>query len=204
MHKPGQVQPRFTFNYHFVYEDILTYHIEAATNVYILLNILSSNCLFFTNINYEYWVINLHFDDCHYRAFYFPAIWQIHPTYMIQGAKTLSFNFNKLINIVLGPISVSQRRSLLLYWKTTKNSYFLAFYMDNIFSGFKTNQKQYILLCDHYIPYMVWFWLKLILSKDKIGITKIFALGKKYKIGDKVRLKPDKIEKIFTWPIPQD
>ena len=42
------------------------------------------------------------------------------------------------------------------------------------------------------------------LSKLKIGITKIFALGEEHKIGERVRLKPDKIEKILTWPIPQD
>lgn len=42
------------------------------------------------------------------------------------------------------------------------------------------------------------------LSKLKIIITKIFALRKEHKIDRRVRLKPDKIEKIFTWPIPQD
>ncbi len=51
---------------------------------------------------------------------------------------------------------------------------------------------------------MVWSWLKLILSKVKIGMTKIFALRKEHEIGRKIRLKLDKIEKIFTWPISQD
>lgn len=52
-----------------------------------------------------------------------------------------------------------------------------------------------------FFPYMIWSKLKLILSKLKIEITKTFALGKKHKIDGKVKLKPDKIEKILTWPI---
>lgn len=36
------------------------------------------------------------------------------------------------------------------------------------------------------------------LSKIKIGMTKIFALGEEYKIGGRVRLKTDKMKKILT------
>lgn len=49
---------------------------------------------------------------------------------------------------------------------------------------------------------MVWFWLKFMLSKVKIGMDKIFALGEKNKIDKKIKQKLDKIEKIFTWPVP--
>ena len=42
------------------------------------------------------------------------------------------------------------------------------------------------------------------LSKVKIGMTKIFALGEEHEIDERVRLKPDKIEKIPTWSVPQD
>lgn len=42
------------------------------------------------------------------------------------------------------------------------------------------------------------------LSKLKISMTKIFALREEYEIGKRLRLKPDKIEKTITWPIPQD
>lgn len=51
---------------------------------------------------------------------------------------------------------------------------------------------------------MVWFRLKLALLKLKIDMIKIFALGEKYEIGRRVRLKSDKIEKILIWPIPQN
>ena len=42
------------------------------------------------------------------------------------------------------------------------------------------------------------------LSKLKIGMTKLLLLEKEHKIGGRVRLKPDKIEKILTWPVTQD
>lgn len=35
-------------------------------------------------------------------------------------------------------------------------------------------------------------------------MTKIFALEEKHEIGRRVKLKPDKIEKILTWLVPQD
>ena len=35
-------------------------------------------------------------------------------------------------------------------------------------------------------------------------MTKIFALGEEYEIGGRVKLKSDKIDKILTWPIPQN
>lgn len=35
-------------------------------------------------------------------------------------------------------------------------------------------------------------------------MTKIFALEEEYKLDRRVRLKLDKIEKIFKYPIPQD
>ena len=37
--KSGQEQLRLTFNNHFIYENLLASHIEAATNIYNLLDI---------------------------------------------------------------------------------------------------------------------------------------------------------------------
>ena len=51
---------------------------------------------------------------------------------------------------------------------------------------------------------MVWSKLKLMFSKLKIEMTKIFALGKEYEIGGRVKLKPDKIRKIFNWLVLQN
>ena len=51
---------------------------------------------------------------------------------------------------------------------------------------------------------MVWSKLKLILSKLKIRMTKIFTLRKEHEIGGRRRMKPDKIEKVFAWPVPPD
>lgn len=59
-------------------------------------------------------------------------------------------------------------------------------------------------LLDHFFPRMVWSKLKLAFSKFKMGITKIFILGKEYEMGGKIRLKSDKIKNILTWLISQD
>lgn len=122
---------------------------------------------------------------------------------MPQGAKTLFFTFNELINIVLEPIPSLQLESSLLYKKITKNTTLFAFYIDNIFGTFKTYQEQYIFLRNHFFPCIIWSKLKLAFFKLKIRMIKIFALEKKHEIGGRVRLKPDKIKKILTWPIPK-
>lgn len=202
--KPGQVQPRLTFNYHFIYEDIPASDIKEATIVHNLLSIPSHQYLFSADIKHGYWAVNVHPDDRHYLAFHVLGIGQVQPTRMPQGAKTLFLTFGELMNIVLGPIPSPQPEPSLLYGKTAKNTPSLAFYMHEIFGAFKTYQEQYIYLRDHFFPRMVWFKLRLAFSKLKIGMTKIFALGEEHEIGGRVRLKPDKIEKILTWPIPQD
>ena len=98
-------------------------------------------------------------------------------------------------------IPTTQLESLLLYRKTTKNSAFFAFYMDNILGAFKSHQKQSILLYNHCFLCIVRFGLKFMLPKIKIMMIRIFALEIKHNIGRKVRLKLDKIEKIFIWPV---
>ncbi len=123
---------------------------------------------------------------------------------MPQGARTLSFTSSELMIIVFGPILSPQSELSLYYGRTAKDTASLVFYMGDIFRAFKTYQEQYIFLRDHFFTLMVWSRFKLILSKLKMEMTKILALGKEHEIGGRVRLKPDKIEKIFTLPISQD
>ena len=105
--KPGQVQPRLVFNYHYVYEDIPSSHIEAATNVHNLLSILSNKFLFSANIKYEYWVFNVYPDDHHYLAFHVLRVGQVQPTHVPQGTRSSSCTYSKLMNIVLRLITAS-------------------------------------------------------------------------------------------------
>ena len=74
---------------------------------------------------------------------------------MPERAKTLCFIYGKLMNIILGPILFPQPEPLLLHSKTTKDSASLAFYMDDIYGAFKTYQKQYIFLHNHFFLHMV-------------------------------------------------
>ena len=137
-------------------------------------------------------------DDRQYLRFHVSEISQVQPTCISQRAKTLFFIFGKLIKIVLGLILSSQSELSLIYRKTAKDTTSLAFYIDNIFETFKTYQEQYIFLRNHFFPRIVWSKLKLAFSKLKIEMTKIFALKEEHKIGKKIRLKSNKIGKIFT------
>ena len=74
---------------------------------------------------------------------------------MPQGARTSVFTFGELMNIVLGLIPSLKPELSLLHAKTPKDSALLAFYMDDIFGGFKTYQEQYIFLHDHFFLRMV-------------------------------------------------
>lgn len=133
-----------------------------------------------------------------------PETAQVQPTHMTQGPRTSAFIFNKLINIVFGYIFSLQSEPSLLYGKSAKDNTLLVFYMDNIFKVFKTYKKQLIFLCDHFFQGVVWSRLKFVFSKLIIGITKIFILDEEYEIDGRVRLKSNKIEKIFTWLVSQD
>lgn len=168
------------------------------------MSILNNQSLFFVNIVYGSWVVNVYPNDRHYFVFYVSEIIQIQHTHIPERARTPFFIFNKLMNIFLGPIPSLQFKRLLLYRKTTKESTLLAFYIDKIFEDFKTYQEQFIFLCDYFFLYMVWSQLKLVLFKVKIRITHIFTLEKKHKIDIRVRLNPDKIQKILTQLLSQD
>lgn len=168
-----------------------------------LQSILFYQCLFLVDIKYGYQAVNKHSDDYHYLAFHLPRIGQVQPNYISQRPKILFFTFNKLISIVFGLILLSQPEFLLFYGITDQDIASLIFYIDDIFRAFKTYQKEYIFLHNHFFLNMTWSQLKLEFFKLKINITKIFILKKEYKIGGKVRLKLDKIEKIFIQPISQ-
>ena len=139
--KTGQAQPRLIFNYLFIYKNILASHMEVATNVHNLLTIPSNKCLFSADIKHEYWVVNVYPDDRHYFAFPVPGIGHLQSTDMSQGARTSSFTFNELMNIVFRPILIPQPEPSLLHARTTKKFISLAFYIDGIFGAFETHQE---------------------------------------------------------------
>ena len=139
--KPGQVQPRLLFSYHFIYEDTSASNMEAASTIHDLLNISSHQCLFLADIRHGYWAFNVHPDDKYYLIFHILGISQVLLNRMPQGAKTSSFTFNELMNIILGLISVPHPEPLILYGKIAKDTVLLTFYMDNIFGAFKIYEK---------------------------------------------------------------
>lgn len=98
--KLGQMQFRLIFNYYFIYKDILACYIETTANMHDLLNILSCQCLFSTDIKDKYWVVDVYLDDHYYFVFYMAEIRQIQLIHITQKAKILSFIFSGLMNII--------------------------------------------------------------------------------------------------------
>lgn len=74
VYKLGQVHCHFTFNYHFIHEDISAIHMETVTNIYNLFSIPSNKSLFTIDIKYGCWIVNIHLDDNYYPTFYIPKI----------------------------------------------------------------------------------------------------------------------------------
>lgn len=150
-----QVQSHFTFNYYFIYENILARHMKAVMTVYDLLSIPSDQYLFLADIKYGYWVVNVYSNDWHYLIFHMLSICQILSICILQRARTSFFTFSKLINFVFWLILLLQPELSLLYGNTAKNTLSLVFYMDDIYGAFKTHQKQYIFLCKQFFQCMV-------------------------------------------------
>ena len=167
---------------------------EVAANLHHLLGILLHQCLF---SKYSYWIVNIHSDDCCYLIFHISEIGQVRLTHMLQRGKTSVFIFDGLMNIVLWLIPSPNPELSLFHAKTPNDSISLAFYMDGIFGAFKTYQEQYIFLHNYFFLCIIWSKLKLTFSKLKIGITKISTLEEEYEIGRRIKLKSDKIEKIW-------
>ena len=202
--KPGQAEPRLTFNYHYVYEEPPGSQMELADRVHSLLSIPSHKTYFQADLKHGYWAVSVHPEDRHYLAFSIPGLGQLQPTRMPQGTRTSSFTFTGLMNIALGPIPAPKPEPSLLHSGIEHKPPDLAFYLDDIFGAHASWEEQYQFLEYHFFPRFLWSRLKLSLSKLRIGMTSIKALGETHEVGGRVRIRPEKVEKILNWPKPQN
>ena len=123
---------------------------------------------------------------------------------MPQGTRTSSFVFTELMNVALGAIPEPNGEPSLLTPDDEHGPTNLAFYIDDVFGAHTTWEEQFTFLRDHFFPRMLWSRLKLSFEKLKIGMTRIKALGEDHEVGGRVRIRPEKCEKILRWPEPQN
>jgi hypothetical protein len=95
-------EPRITFNYRNVIEDIPSCHLTLASKVHDYFSHPGHGCFMQLDLKHGYWAVALHPDDRHLFAFAMPGIGQLQPTRMPQGTMTAGFSVIELMHIVLG------------------------------------------------------------------------------------------------------
>lgn len=202
--KEGSVEPRLTFNYHFVYESPSASIMELSLRVHNNLGVGSHRSYFSADMKHGYWGVLVHPEDRHYLAFHIPGVGQLQPTRMPQGTRSSSFTYTELMNIILGAIPEPQPEPSLLHQEDPSKQADLCFYIDDIFGGHSSFEEEYNFLLNHFLPRILWSQMKISLKKLKIGMTQIKALGQIHKVGGVLNIKQDAIDTIKGWPRPNN
>ena len=88
--KEGKAEPRLTFNYHYVFEEPPGDHTELAARTHAFLSLPTHNVFPHIDFKNAYWVVEVHLDDRHLPSLSIPALGQLQPTCMPQGALSSS------------------------------------------------------------------------------------------------------------------
>ena len=201
---PGpEDEPRLTFNYSNVKEEMPGCHLELTSKVHDYLSDPRHNTFFQADIKHAYYSVLVHPEDRHVFAFTLPGIGQLQPTRMPQGSGSAGFTMSELMNIALGPIPEPLPEPSLLHSEgDSAQPPPLAFYMDDLFGGYPDFETQFSFLRDHFFPRIEWAQLQLAFKKLKLFVRKVTALGVDHIIGGKIQVIPDRVKVILEWPIP--
>ncbi|KAI0996286.1 hypothetical protein K3495_g11894 [Podosphaera aphanis] len=203
---PGQWdEPRLTFNYQNVVEDTPGCFVELMLSCHDYLGHPSHNMFFKLELKHGYWAILVHPDDRHYFEFSISGLGQLQPTRMPQGSCSASFSFTELMYLVLGWILPSKNCPAMdsLASKAEDVLPECTFYIDDIFSGFKTFDQGYALLAEKILPQLVWAKLRLSFKKMELFVTETVALGIQHSTGGILKTKTERYESIWRFPTPK-
>ena len=101
-----------------------------------------------------------------------------------------------------GPIPASFPEPLLLHSTNPATHPPLTFYIDDFFGGFQDFDDQFRFLWDHFLPRVKWAKLLLSFKKLRLFASSIKALGVTNRIGGRVHILKERIDKIARWPVP--
>lgn len=204
---PGEWdEPRITFNYQNVIEEMPGTYLELMSRVHDHLGHPTHKFFHKLDLKHGYWAIRVHPEDRHLFAFTIPGIGQLQPARMPQGSMTAGFSFTELMNIVFGvisPLGEFEGMESLMSSETPESLPKLSFYIDDIFAGFRTFEEGYDLLANEVFPRLVWAKLKLSFKKLELFVEETCALGVLHKVGGKLYTKPDRCDKIRAWEVPR-
>ncbi|KAI0994842.1 hypothetical protein K3495_g13340 [Podosphaera aphanis] len=206
--EPGEWdEPRLTFNYQNVVEDKPGCFVELMSRCHDYLGHPDHNMFFKMDLKNGYWAILVHPEDRHYFAFSMPGMGQLQPTRMPQGSCSASFSFTELMYLVLGQVPGTDEfpgMESILIPKAADLLPDATFYIDDIFSGFKTFEQGYRLLENELLPRLSWAKLRLSFKKLELFVTSTVALGVTHKAGGKLVTKTERCEKIRKFPVPEN
>ena len=199
-----QDEPRITFDYSRVKEDLPGTYMELSSKVHDNLADPRHKCLFAADLKHAYLTIPLHPDDRHYFAFTISGIGQLQPTRMQQGSKSAGFTMTELGYRAFGALPPPHKEPSFLHSAHCDHLPVLTFYTDDLFGGFISFQEQYDFLRHHFLPRIEWACLRLSFKKLKLFASSIKALGVTHRVGGLIDILEDRIKKIATWPAPVD
>jgi hypothetical protein len=197
-------EPRVTFDYSRVTEDLPGTYMELSSKVHDNLSDPHHHVLFAADLKHAYLTIPLHPDDRHYFAFTISSIGQVQPTRMQQGSQSAPFTIIELVYRAFGALPYPYKEPSLLHSASPDNLPVLTFYMDDFFSGFRTFEELYDFLRYHFFPRIEWARLRLSFKKLQLFQDQIKALGVTHSIRGHIHILEDRIAKIAQWPVPTD
>lgn len=145
-------EPRLTFAYHQVHEDLPGVHMELSARVHDSLSDPRHGTLFSADLKHAYYSISLHPEDRHIFAFTIQGIGQLQPTRMPQGAKSSGFTIKEFVHRAFGIINNAYPEPSLLDSNQDDQLPTLTFYIDDFFGGFKDFESQFQFLSNHFFP----------------------------------------------------
>lgn len=161
-------EPRITFNYQNIKEDMPGCYLELMTKVHDCLSNSSHDFFLKFGVKHGYWNILVHPEDRYYFAFTISGIGHVKPTRMPQGYISARFLFTELLYIVLGEITRENCFTRTMSILVANNDECLPkifFYIDDIFSGFSDFQEAYDFMAEDLFSCLEWARLRLSFKK---------------------------------------
>ncbi|KAI1000862.1 hypothetical protein K3495_g7340 [Podosphaera aphanis] len=207
VNKPGQKEPRITFNYRNVWEDMPGCYLELMSKVHDYLSNPSHRFYHQFDLKHGYWCVPVYPPHRHMFAFTISGIGQLQPTRMPQGSHTSGFSLTELMYIELGEIPHNDdgfgAESSLTHGNSPEELATAAFYMDDVFCRTNTYESAYQSL-EKMLCRLRWARLRLSFQKLKLFVNNIIALGVSHTVGGTVQVVTERSLKLREWPVPKD
>lgn len=197
-------EPRLTFNYRNVEEDVPGTNITLLSDVHEHLSHPGIGSYSIFDLKHGYWAIGIYPPHRHYFAFKIPDFPQLQPTRMPQGSQSAGFSFTELMTIALGPIPKPQPEPSMMAPESPSAIPPLTFYIDDVFATHSSFDEQWVFIRDHFLPRLLWAGLRLSFKKMQLGFDEVVAIGISHKTHGRLGIKTERANKLRIWPVPQD